>query len=431
MISIPLGQGARPAVILARYANRHGLIAGATGTGKTYTVATMAEGFSRIGVPVFLCDVKGDLAGMALDGRDRAAPVQFLDVYGERGAPIRASVRAVGAELLARILQMTAVQSDILGAMFASYAGRLESLDDLMRALARPHGFQATKASLQAIRRALIKFRADGGADCFFGAPAFDVARLERRDAQGAGFVSILAAERLIQAPELYGAALLWLLADLYKRAPELGDVAKPRLVLFFDEAHLMFTDAPPALIQRFERMVRLIRSKGIGVYLATQSPADIPPAIAAQLANRVQHAMRAATLADRREIQGAADCLPLNPRVNAARAIATMATGTALVSTLDSSGQPSPVDIVRINAPAGRMGAITDAERAPFIPAALATESAREAAQSGASMGPLAVAFTALIAVILALGAFPHAVALGLALLVMLALFGKLARIS
>lgn len=368
MIRVPLGQGAAPAAILAPYATRHGLIAGATGTGKTYTLATMAEGFSRVGVPVFLVDVKGDLAGLALDGRGPAAPVQFFDVFGELGAPMRASVRAVGADLLARILGLTDVQSDILGAMFATYRGPLATLDDLSRALASPHvGYQATKASLDAIRRSLIRFRGDG-ADAFLGAPVFDVGALERRDASGAGFISILAAERLIRSPDVYGAALLWLLGDLYRRAPELGDVAAPRLVVIFDEAHLMFADAPPVLIQRVERMVRLIRSKGVGVFLATQSPSDIPPAIAAQLSNRIQHALRAATGADRREINAAADCLAISPKVNAARMIATMATGTALVSTLDASGAPSPVDVVAINAPAGRMGPLTADKRAPFI---------------------------------------------------------------
>ncbi len=379
MIRVPLGQGAAPAAILAPYATRHGLIAGATGTGKTYTLATIAEGFSRVGVPVFLVDVKGDLAGLALDGCAAASPVQFFDVFGELGAPMRASVRAVGADLLARILGLTVVQSDILGAMFATYRGALATLDDLSRALAAPHtGYQATKASLDAIRRSLIRFRGDG-ADAFLGSPVFDVGALERRDASGAGFISILAAERLIRSPDVYGAALLWLLGDIYRRAPELGDVAAPRLVVIFDEAHLMFADAPPVLIQRVERMVRLIRSKGVGVFLATQSPSDIPPAIAAQLSNRVQHAMRAATGADRREIIAAADCLAINSKVNAARQIATMATGTTLVSTLDANGAPTPVDVVRIDPPAGRMGPLTAGERAPFILGQVAANAATQ----------------------------------------------------
>lgn len=380
MIRVPIGQGAAPAAILAPYATRHGLIAGATGTGKTYTLATIAEGFSRVGVPVFLVDVKGDLAGLALDGRGAAAPVQFFDVFGELGAPLRASVRAVGADLLARILGLTDVQSDILGAMFASYGGPLDSLDDLARALKAPHrGYQATSASLDAIRRGLIRFRGDG-ADSFLGSPVFDVGALERRDAAGRGFVSILAAEKLIRSPDVYGAALLWLLGEIYRRAPELGDVAAPRLVVIFDEAHLMFSDAPAVLIQRVERMVRLIRSKGVGVFLATQSPSDIPPAIAAQLSNRVQHAMRAATGADRREIVAAADCLAINPKINAARQIANMATGCALVSILDERGAPSPVDDVRIDAPAGRMGPLSAAERAPFIPGQVAAGAPRRA---------------------------------------------------
>jgi hypothetical protein len=252
--------------------------------------------------------------------------------------------------------------------MFSSDSRKLESLDDLARMLATPRRsqFRATKASVDSIARALISFRADG-ADSFFGRPAFDLATLETPQAGGAGLVSILAAQRLIASPDLYGAFLLWLLGDLYARAPEIGDVDAPRLVLIFDEAHLLFADATAVLLRRVEQTVRLIRSKGIGVYFATQAPGDIPPMIAAQLSNRVQHAMRAATLADQREIRGAADCLPTNPKVQAARLIATMPTGTALVSTLDSRGEPKPVDVVRVNAPSGRMGTLTIAERAPF----------------------------------------------------------------
>src|SRR5665213_1530706 len=368
MITIPLGQGARPAAILGPYANRHGLIAGATGTGKTYTLATLAEGFSRAGVPAFLCDVKGDLAGLALPGRGEPVPVRFLDIYGVEGARVRVDVRSFGAELLARVLTLTAVQSEVLSAIFASDSRPLVTLADLATRLRAGHkGFRATNASLDSIARALITFRLRG-ADSFFGAPRFDIATLETRQASGEGLVTILAAERLVRSPALYGAFLLWLLGELYDRCPEIGDAAAPRLALIFDEAHLIFRDAPAPLLRRIEQTVRLIRSKGVGVYLASQSPADIPPAIAAQLSNRVQHAMRAATLADRREIQGAADCMPTNPKIRAADLIATMATGTALVSTLDASGRPTPVDVVRIAAPRGRMGTMTAAERAPFI---------------------------------------------------------------
>jgi DNA helicase HerA-like ATPase len=366
MISIPIGQGARPAAILGAYANRHGLICGATGTGKTFTLATLAEGFSRAGVPVFLCDVKGDLAGMAIAGRGAPAPVRFLDVYGIEGDRVRVPVRDFGAELLSRVLVLSPVQGEVLAAMFGA-GGRLDSLGDLAARLATPrHEFRATKASLDSIARALITFR-QSGADQFFGRPAFDLASLEAPQASGAGLVTVLAAERLIRSPDLYGAFLLWLLGALYDRAPEIGDCSAPRLVLIFDEAHLIFRDASPALLRRIEQTVRLIRSKAIGVYFASQAPADIPPAIAAQLANRVQHAMRAATLADRREIQGAADCLPVNPKIRTAELIATMATGTALVSTLDANGRPTPVDVVRVNAPNGRLGVLSPGERAPF----------------------------------------------------------------
>jgi DNA helicase HerA-like ATPase len=384
MIRIPLGQGVSGPVSLAGpYANRHGLIAGATGTGKTYTLAALSEGFSAAGVPVFLCDVKGDLAGLARG----AAPVQFLDVYGELGAPVRVPLQAFGADLLARVLALSPVQTEVLQATFA-HARQLATIADLARALdGRHHGFRATPASVDSIRRALITFRA-AGADSFFGRPAFDLATLEAPQSGGRGLISILAAERLIRSPDLYAAFLLWLLGDLYARAPEVGDVDRPRLVLIFDEAHLMFRDAPPALIRRVESTVRLIRSKGIGVYFASQSPADIPPAIAAQLGNRVQHAMRAATLADRREIQGAADCLPINPKIRAAEKIATMATGQALVSTLDSSGKPTPVDLVRINAPCARLGPLTAAERATLAPGQAGGASAPTAAPKTAALG-------------------------------------------
>ena len=380
-VRIPIGQGARSAFLAGRFANRHGLITGATGTGKTFTVATLAEGFSRAGVPVFLSDVKGDLAGLAIAGRGEAAPVQFLDVFGQDGAPVRVPLRAFGADLLARVLDLSPTQADVLGAVFATTPARLDTLADLATLIpslmprhvgsARhghteggAHGF-AGPATLGAIARGLVRFRA-AGADSFFGSPGFDVARLEARP----GLISILAAERLIRFPELYAAFLLWLLGELYERAPELGDPDKPRLVLIFDESHLLFRDAPTALIRRVEQTVRLIRSKGIGVYFATQAPGDIPSTVAAQLSNRIQHAMRAATAADQREIRAAAECLPLNPRVDVAAQIAAMPTGTALVSTLQGDGRPTPVDVVRIRPPNGRLGPLTPQERAPFIPA-------------------------------------------------------------
>jgi hypothetical protein len=355
------------------------LITGATGTGKTYTIATLAEGFSRAGVPVFLADVKGDLAGLALPGRGQAAPVQFLDVFGEQGAPVRVPLRRFGADLLARVLELSPTQGDVLGAVFATTAARLDTLADLaalLPTLARSHVGSARHghmtagahglagaATLGAIQRALVKFR-QTGADSFFGSPGYDVADLEAKP----GLVSILAAERLIRQPDLYAAFLLWLLGELYERAPEVGDLDKPRLALIFDESHLLFRDAPPSLIRKIEQTVRLIRSKAIGVYFATQSPADIPPTVAAQLGNRIQHAMRAATLADRREIRGAAESLAINPKVDAAEAIATMPTGSALVSTLQDDGRPAPVELVRVRAPAGPHGNVLEAGGAPGV---------------------------------------------------------------
>ncbi len=427
MIRIPIGQRA---AILGPYANRHGLICGATGTGKTYTLATLTEGFSRAGVPVFLCDVKGDLAGMARGG----SPVRLLDVFGEQGAAVRVPLQSFGPELLARVLQLTAVQAEVAAAIFASVPRPIDTLADFAGALgARHHGFRATKASVDSIHRALIKFRATG-ADSFFGRPGFDLATLEARQVGEQGLVSILAADRLIRSPDLYAAFLLWLLAELYARAPEIGDCDRPRLVLIFDEAHLIFREASPALVRRVEQTVRLIRSKAIGVYFASQSPADIPSGVAAMLSNRIQHAMRAATLADRREVQGAADCLPTNPKLRAADLIATMATGRALVSTLDSKGQPTPVELVDVDAPHARMGTLSQAERAAIIgadtvqPSSPAGGPATPVSRKGDGTGYV-VALIGLGLLGAAIYAWPHAMALVGCALALCAVIAGVAR--
>jgi len=394
MNSILLGKAESPVSLLARYGNRHGLIAGATGTGKSVSLMLLAEGFSRLGVPVFLADVKGDLAGLAVPGtasdklqqrldrlgisdwRGEANPVVFWDVHGELGHPLRATVSEMGPTLLARVLELNDTQSGVLDIAFRladDNGWLLLDLDDLRSLL----GFVAENAkaigsqyglvsgtSVAAIQRALLRLD-NGGGRRFFGEPALDFADLLRQDLSGRGVINILAAEKLILEPRLYSAFLLWLLSELFEQLPEVGDLDQPKLAFFFDEAHLLFDDCPPALRQRVEQVVRLVRSKGVGVYFISQHPDDIPSEILGQLGNRIQHALRAFTPRDQKAVRCAAETFPSNPAIDVAQAITQLAVGEALVSTLQDQGIPSPVQRVLMVPPRCRMGALTGEERA------------------------------------------------------------------
>ncbi|KLD77355.1 DUF853 family protein [Xanthomonas hyacinthi] len=397
MDPILLGKGVTDdiAVLLQpRLGNRHGLVAGATGTGKTVTLMTLAEGFSRIGVPVFMADVKGDVAGLAVagDGSEKvlqrakdigvadyapaANPVVFWDLYGQLGHPVRTTVSEMGPTLLARILELNDTQAGVLDIVFKLADDRgllLLDLDDLRALLAlvveqrkdvsTEYGL-VSAPSVAAIQRALLRLAQDGG-EGFFGEPALDLAELMRVGSDGRGVIGILAAAQLVLKPRLYSTFLLWLLSELFGRLPEVGDLDKPKLVFVFDEAHLLFDDAPPALVQRIEQVVRLIRSKGVGVYFCSQFPDDVPDNILGQLGNRVQHALRAYTPRDQKAVRTAAETFVANPKLDVAKAISQLGTGEALVSTLQDKGVPSPVQQTLIAPPRCRMGAISDAERA------------------------------------------------------------------
>jgi DNA helicase HerA-like ATPase len=391
---ILLGKGAQPVHLLAKYGNRHGLVAGATGTGKTVSLMVMAEGFSRLGVPVFMADVKGDVAGLAMPGvmndklrarveqvgvqgyTNEACPVVFWDLYGKAGHPVRTTVSEMGPTLLARILQLNDTQSGVLEIAFklADDRGLLLLDQDDLRALL---GFVAdnrkeisaayglvSATSIAAIQRALLTLDREGG-QAMFGEPALELTDLMRTDLGGRGVVSILAADQLILKPRLYSSFLLWLLSELFENLPEVGDLDRPKLVFCFDEAHLLFDDAPPALRQRVEQVVRIIRSKGVGVYFCSQFPDDVPNEILGQLGNRVQHALRAYTPRDQKAVRTAAETFVPNPALDVAAVISQLAVGEALVSTLQDKGVPSPVERTLIAPPRARMGAITPDERA------------------------------------------------------------------
>jgi DNA helicase HerA-like ATPase len=399
-IFVGLGGGAPQRLLLNR-ANRHGLIAGATGTGKTVTLQGLAEGFSAAGVPVFVADVKGDLAGLAMAGSPaskthapfaaRAAeigdsgwtyrdnPVQFWDLYGEQGHPIRTTISEMGPLLLSRLMGLNEVQEGVLTIAFhvADKDGLLLlDLDDLQAMLAYC-GAEAdtltitygnvSKASVGAIQRALLQLRSQGG-DKFFGEPALDIADFFALDDSGRGAVNILAADRLMAAPQLYSTFLLWLLSELFETLPEVGDPDKPKLVFFFDEAHLLLENAPPALLEKIEQVVRLIRSKGVGVYFITQNPVDIPEKVAAQLGNRIQHALRSFTPKDEKAIRDAADTFRANPKLDVATAITELKVGEALVSLLQADGSPSVVERTLIKVPGSRVGPVSDVERGVLI---------------------------------------------------------------
>lgn len=379
-------------------ANRHGLIAGATGTGKTVTLQGLAESFSVEGVPVFVADVKGDLAGIAMPGSPtfkhaasleaRAAelgmsdyaysdnPVVFWDLYGEQGHPIRTTVSEMGPLLLARLLGLNETQEGVLNVVFrfADEQGLLLlDLEDLQAMLVHTaeHASELTvrygnvsKATVGTIQRQLLTLESQGGAQ-FFGEPALEIADFLMCDEQGRGIVSVLAADRLMRSPKLYATFLLWLLAELFEVLPEVGDLEKPKLVFFFDEAHLLFDDAPEALQDKIEQVVRLIRSKGVGVFFVTQNPIDIPEEVAGQLGNRVQHALRAFTPRDQRAIRAAAETFRINPQLDVAQAITELKVGEALVSTLLEDGAPSVVQRTLIKPSRSRLGPVSTDERA------------------------------------------------------------------
>ncbi|HEY0675337.1 MAG TPA: helicase HerA-like domain-containing protein, partial [Immundisolibacter sp.] len=398
MTMIPIGAaGGAPVDLRAAMANRHGLIAGATGTGKTVTLQTLAEGFSRAGVPVFLADVKGDLAGLTqpaqpgerilarvaelgiADFAPRANPVVFWDLYGRAGHPVRATVSDMGPLLLASLLELNDTQTGVLYAAFkvADDQGLLLlDLQDLRSLLAwvadnaaslRARYGNLSGASVAAIQRQLLVLEADG-AEQFFGEPALDLADLTRTDFSGQGVISVLDASALMSRPRLYATFLLWLLAELFERLPEVGDLDRPRLVFFFDEAHLLFDTAPKALLEKIEQVVRLIRSKGVGVYFVTQNPQDVPDAVLGQLGNRVQHALRAFTPRDRAAVRAAAQNFRANPGLDVETVLTELAVGEALVSVLDARGMPTPVERTLIRPPASRLGPLTAPERAEHL---------------------------------------------------------------
>ncbi|HET7668835.1 MAG TPA: helicase HerA-like domain-containing protein [Burkholderiales bacterium] len=382
--------------LLPALANRHGLITGATGTGKTVTLQALAHGFSSIGVPVFLADVKGDLSGIAKPGggnpkvderlqklklkaASEPCPVAFWDVFGASGHPVRATVSDMGPLLLGRMLGLNETQEGVLSVVFkiADDGGLLLlDLKDL-RAMLQHVGDNAAQfktaygnvstASIGTIQRGVLALESQGGAS-FFGEPMLDIRDL-MRERDGKGVVNILAADRLMHSPKLYSTFLLWMLAELFEHLPEVGDVERPKLVFFFDEAHLLFDEAPKALLEKIEQVVRLIRSKGVGVYFVTQNPLDLPESVLGQLGNRVQHALRAFTPKDQKAVKTAAETLRPNPKLKALdRVITELEVGEALVSLLDEKGRPTIVERAYVVPPASQLGPLTEAERAQLL---------------------------------------------------------------
>ncbi len=386
--------------LLPALANRHGLITGATGTGKTITLQVLAERFSSIGVPVFMADVKGDLSGLAAAGAESPKlrqrldalgindwvpakfPTAFWDVVGEQGHPVRATISDMGPILLARLLNLNDTQAGVLQLVFKIADDNGLLLLDLkdLRAMVQHVGENAksftteygnvSAASIGAIQRGLLTLEQQGG-DRFFGEPMLDINDLMQTD-NGQGVINILAADKLMAAPRLYSTFLLWLLSELFEQLPEVGDVEKPKLVFFFDEAHLLFSEAPPALLEKIEQVVRLIRSKGVGVYFVTQNPLDIPDKVLGQLGNRVQHALRAFTPRDQKAVATAAETLRPNPAFDAAAAITELGVGEALVSFLDEKGRPIIVERAFILPPSSRIGPLTGEERRAVVQSSL-----------------------------------------------------------
>lgn len=369
-----------------RYANRHGLIAGATGTGKTITLQSLAEGFSAAGVPVFLADVKGDLSGLCqpsagedfiarrneeigvTDFTPRACPVTFWDLYAEKGHPVRTTISEVGPVLLARMLDLNETQEGVLTIAFRhadeeglllmdlkDLRALLNLMHDNAAEISKEYG-QVSKPSIATIQRQILRLEEQGG-DQFFGEPALELSDLMRTDIDGKGYVNILAADKLMNAPRLYATFLLWMLSELFEELPEAGDLEKPKLVFFFDEAHLLFTDAPKSLLEKIEQVVRLIRSKGVGIYFITQNPQDIPESVLGQLGSRVQHALRAFTPNQQKFIKQAAQTYRANPAFKVEEVISDLAVGEALVSTLEEKGAPSMVRRILVRPPQSKVG--------------------------------------------------------------------------
>ena len=381
-----------------RYANRHGLVAGATGTGKTVTLQCLAEGFSDLGVPVFLADVKGDISGISQAGSphpkvdervakigiehfsQRGYPVAFWDLFGKQGTPVRSTISEMGPQLLSRLLELNDTQESVMTLVFefADNEGMLlvdlkdlrttlEYLGDNSKELGT--GYGVSRASVNAILRRLLMLEREGG-ESFFGEPALQLQDFMQTSRDGRGIINILAADTLIRSPRVYSTFLLWLLSELFENLPELGDPEQPVLVFFFDEAHLLFHDTPKSLLQKIEQVVRLIRSKGVGVYFISQSPSDIPDAVLAQLGNRVQHALRAYTPREQKAVKVAAQSFRANPELDTVTAITELGVGEALVSTLQDKGIPAPVQRVLVRPPYSRMGKASEAERAAILAA-------------------------------------------------------------
>lgn len=394
---ILVAKGETEMLLLPQMANRHGLIAGATGTGKTVSLQVLAEGFSRRGVPVFMADVKGDLAGLSQPGggnakiaaraqqlgiefKPQAYPTVFWDVFGEQGHPVRATISEMGPLLLARMLNLNETQEGVLAMVFKIADDNGLLLLDLkdLRAMLQYVGDNAKQfrtkygnvsaASIGAIQRGLLALEQQGG-EKFFGEPALDLEDLMQTDANGLGVINILAADKLMQSsPKIYATMLLWLLSELFERLPEVGDPEKPKLVFFFDEAHLLFDEAPDMLLDKIEQVVRLVRSKGVGVYFVTQNPLDVPDKVLGQMGNRVQHALRAFTPRDQKAVSAAAETFRPNPKLDVERAIQELAVGEALVSFLDEKGTPGMVQRALIIPPSSRVGPVTPEERRGIV---------------------------------------------------------------
>ncbi|MBQ3481714.1 MAG: DUF853 family protein [Oscillospiraceae bacterium] len=384
-----MAQSDKNLYLLPKMANRHGIIAGATGTGKTVTMKVMAESFSDLGVPVFLCDIKGDLSGMCMPGvlsdnlserikgfgienfAFKSYPTRFWDIFGEQGHPVRVTVSEMGPTLLGRLFGLTEIQTGVLNIVFRvaddnglllldlkDLRAMLQYVGDNRAEFTTEYG-NVSAASIGAIQRALLAFEDEGG-DQFFGEPGLDINDWMRTDASGRGYINILTSKRLIASPLVYSTFLLWMMTELYEQLPEVGDPDKPRMIFFFDEAHLLFNDAPKALVQKIVQVVKLIRSKGVGIYFISQSPSDIPNDVLAQLSNRVQHALRAYTPAEQKAVRAAAKAFRVNDKFNTETALSELAVGEALVSFLDEEGIPTIVERARILPPQSLMGEAT-----------------------------------------------------------------------
>ncbi len=396
-----IGKAQQPVYLLPQMANRHGFIAGATGTGKTVTLQVLAEGFSRIGVPVFMADIKGDLSGISQPGKPHlkiterinhiglddfsfeSSPVTFWDVFAKQGHPVRTTISEMGPLLLARLLNLNDTQQGVLALIFRvadengwllldikDLRAILQYVAENAREFRTLYG-NVSAASVGAIQRRLISLEDQGG-NQLFGEPALNLQDLMQTDENGRGILNILAADQLINSPQVYATFLLWLLAELFEQLPEVGDPDKPRLVLFFDEAHLIFDDAPEALLDKIEQVVRLIRSKGVGVYFITQNPLDIPDTVLAQLGNRIQHALRAYTPREQKAVRTAAQTFRANPELDTIEVIADLGVGEALVSTLDEKGRPNMVQRTLICPPHSQIGPITLQQRKALMSSSL-----------------------------------------------------------